>query len=738
MNPLDPAAIAQALGRPQREGRRYRATCPACQKHTFTIGLSDDGQTYLIKCWAGCPQQALVDRLRELQLWPAPPSRNGTARTPAPAPPAPNGHRPAPAGATIVDGARWWAEYTGVPWPEWERWGARAIPGGVAFCWPSLPGVEKCRLKDGPKGLWQGSPTPWLWPELPEHLPGEILLTEGESDCGTLRHAGLEAYACTKGAGGGLPAEVLSELRRRGCRTVTIAFDADAAGRQGAEALARAAAAAGLEVAIVSWGGLLRPELGEKDVRDLYRRLTDPEALRRALVAAARPWAPPVEGEGEDGPAIEAAIVASMAAAPAPHPWPVMAPEAFHGLAGQFVRAVAPHTEADPVALLLSFLAAASAALGPGPFVVADETVHRLRLWPVLVGETSKARKGSSWAPVRRLLEAADPAFAQQRIASGLSSGEGLIWAVRDPVTKWQREKDLHTGVSQMQEVVVDPGESDKRLLVLEEEFTSVLKVLSRDGNTLSAVLRQAWERGDLRSLTKNSPAKATGAHIVVVGHAVAEELSRYLHESEVAGGLANRFLFACVRRSQCLPRGGRLPEATIAELGERLRRVFMWARERGEGELELRWSDDAGRLWDAVYPDLSEGKPGLVGALIARMEAQALRLAALYAVLDCSDDIQPEHLAAALAVVDYCEASARFVFGDKLGDPVADGIVEALRRAGPDGLSRWDLSNLFGRHVASGRISHALAGLFRQGLARPERRETGGRPAEVWAWCGR
>jgi hypothetical protein len=410
-----------------------------------------------------------------------------------------------------------------------------------------------------------------------------------------------------------------------------------------------------------------------------------------------------------------------------------MAPEAYHGLAGQFVRAVAPHTEADPVALLLSFLAAASAALGPGPYVTADETVHGLRVWPVLVGETSKARKGSSWAPVRRLLEAADPAFAQQRIASGLSSGEGLIWAVRDPISKWERVKDPHTKVAEMQEVVVDPGEVDKRLLVLEEEFTSVLKVLSREGNTLSAVLRQAWERGDLRSLTKNSPGKASGAHIVVLGHAVAEELARYLHESEVAGGLANRFLFACVRRSQCLPRGGRLPEATIAELGERLRRVFEWARE--QGEVEIHWSHEAGRLWDAVYPDLSEGKPGLVGALIARMEAQALRLAALYAVLDCLDDIQPEHLAAALAVVDYCEASARFVFGDKLGDPVADGIVEALRRHGE--LSRWDLSNLLGRNVASGRIGHALAGLFRQGLARPERRETGGRPAEVWVWCG-
>lgn len=733
MNTIDPAAIAQSLGPSRREGRRWRTTCPVCGQHTFTIGLSDNGQHILIKCWGGCSQQELIARLRQLQLWPAPPSRNGH-------PPAPslNGHRPGEALASI-DPLSWLADYCGV-----DRATIAALPvgrqdGWVAFRFPT--GAQKLR-KAGSKDIrWHipaGASRPTLWPLLPpgERMPESMVLCESETDAIVARCLGLPAFACTAGASTPLKAHEAEALAARGVRRVTLLYDIDTAGKEGAAKQAEALHGAGIEVTIVdlAQAGLVDPLAGGKDVRDAWRaaraRGEAPEAVRQAIEAAARPWAPPAEA----GPAGEAEIVASMAVAPAPRPWPAMAEEAYHGLAGDVVRAVSPHTEADPVALLLSFLAATSAALGPGPSIVADETVHRLRVWPVLVGETSKARKGSSWAPVRRLLEAADPDFAQRRIASGLSSGEGLLWAVRDPISRWERVKDPHTKVSEMQEVLVDPGESDKRLLVLEEEFTSVLKVLTRDGNTLSAVLRQGWERGELRSLTKNSPAKATGAHIVVLGHAVAEELSRYLHESEIAGGLANRFLFACVRRSQCLPRGGRLPEATIAELAERLRQVFEWARERGERELG--WSAEGGRLWDSVYPELSEGKPGLVGALIARMEAQALRLSALYAVLDRSDDIRPEHLAAALAVVDYCEASARFIFGDRLGDPVADAIVEALRRHGE--LSRWDLSNLLGRNVASGRISHALAGLFRQGLARPERRETGGRPAEVWVWCGR
>ena len=146
-------------------------------------------------------------------------------------------------------------------------------------------------------------------------------------------------------------------------------------------------------------------------------------------------------------------------------------------------------------------------------------------------------------------------------------------------------------------------------------------------------------------------------------------------------------------------------------------------------------WGDEAGRQWDAVYPELSEGKPGMFGAMVARMEAQALRLAGLYAVLDRTNTIQPEHLRAALAVVDYCEASARWIFGDDLGDPVADAVLQALRRQGE--LSRNDIYELLGRHVPRQRIQRALRLLQQAGLAECEKQETGGRPSEVWRVVG-
>jgi hypothetical protein len=72
-------------------------------------------------------------------------------------------------------------------------------------------------------------------------------------------------------------------------------------------------------------------------------------------------------------------------------------------------------------------------------------------------------------------LKVTDPDWQQERIVHGLSSGEGLIWAVRDPI--FRSERDKQTG--QVDEVKVDNGVDDKRLLVTETEFAQALKVMS-------------------------------------------------------------------------------------------------------------------------------------------------------------------------------------------------------------------------------------------------------------------
>src|SRR4029453_8819628 len=79
-----------------------------------------------------------------------------------------------------------------------------------------------------------------------------------------------------------------------------------------------------------------------------------------------------------------------------------------------------------------------------------------------------------------------------------------------------------------------DPGVADKRLMIYESEFASVLKVCQRDGSILSMTLRQAWESGNLQNTIKNSPERATGAHVGCIGHITTEEVRKLLATTEM------------------------------------------------------------------------------------------------------------------------------------------------------------------------------------------------------------
>jgi hypothetical protein len=279
------------------------------------------------------------------------------------------------------------------------------------------------------------------------------------------------------------------------------------------------------------------------------------------------------------------------------------------------------------------------------------------------------------------------------------------------------------------EEVETDPGVEDKRLLVVEGEFASVLRVAGREGNTLTAVIRQAWDRGDLQSLTKNSPAKATGAHISIIGHITRDELRRFLDTTEAGNGFGNRILWVCVRRSKCLPEGGRIQDVDFSDLHKRLGQAVVFARQCRI----LARDAEAKRIWAEVYPELSEGKPGMLGSVTSRAEAQVMRLAMIYAMLDRSPLIRPEHLKAALAVWDYCDQSAAYIFGDALGDPIADELLRALRAAGTNGMTRTEIRDLFKRHQGADRINNVLVKLLEYGSVRREQVTTSGRPAERW-----
>jgi hypothetical protein len=386
---------------------------------------------------------------------------------------------------------------------------------------------------------------------------------------------------------------------------------------------------------------------------------------------------------------------------------PILKDAAMHGLAGQVVNTILPHSEADKAALLLHFLAGYGSVIGRKSYCQVESTRHYSNIFFACVGETAKGRKGTAWNRVRDILARIDPLWALERIQSGLSSGEGLIAAVAD-----------HDGAA-----------TDRRLFVVQAEFASTLKVMAREGNTLSPLIREAWDSGSLRTLVKRDPLHVEDAHISIVAHITRDELRRCLTLTESANGFANRILWARSVRSKCLPEGGSLSDRELDALAVSLRPAV----EFGRVARLLRRDDAARKLWAKVYPELSDGQPGLLGAVTSRAEAQVLRLSMLYALLDCSDEIRVPHLEAARAVWDYCEKSARWIFGDALGDPVADTILSGLRGSRDKGLTRSQISGLFERHRAAAEIEAALCLLQEKGLAHSESSETAGRSAEVW-----
>lgn len=393
----------------------------------------------------------------------------------------------------------------------------------------------------------------------------------------------------------------------------------------------------------------------------------------------------------------------------APTGWPEPpGPDAYHGLPGEIVRTLEPHTEADPAAILSQLLVAFGAAVGRGAWFTVEATRHHPNEFLILVGESAKSRKGSSWDHVARLLAAADPSLTA-RTLTGLSSGEGLIWSVRDPASP-------------------DPGASDQRLLVIEPEFASVLKQSNRDINTLSPVLRSAWDGRPLALLTRTAPARASRPHISVIGHITATELRHHTNHVELANGFLNRFVLVACRRVQLLPEGGHPNPLAATDLPARLAANLAAARHAAA----VRLDEHARTAWHHAYRQLSQPTPGLAGAITARAEAHVIRLALIYTLINGHTTIELPHLTAALELHDYAARSASWTFDHATGDPLADQIHAALTHS-PAGLTRTQLRDLFHRNRPGTRVEQALANLAHAGRATSQRVLTAGRPAELW-----
>jgi len=325
-----------------------------------------------------------------------------------------------------------------------------------------------------------------------------------------------------------------------------------------------------------------------------------------------------------------------------------------------------------------------------------------------------------------------DSYLAPQIHRGGLSSREGLAFLIHDGYKEGKNE--------------VSPIE-DKRLLVIESEFVNVLHQGKRDGNTLSAALRDCWDGVSLKPATKGSRLWASDPHVCLSAAITPSELLACVAARDLSNGFMNRFLPIWAERSKILPFPEPATDAQVEMLAARVCEVlhFSGASRWVEADrLRMNLSPSAKKLWVAIYRgELNDRSLGeRINALIERRAPMLLRIAMLLALTDCKDTVDEIHLIAARAWIRYSVESVKYVFASGADEAemaetneTAARIVAFVRERGP--VTRKQLSvDCFSKHATKYKLDAALDELLTANPPRivvTEDRSRAGRPTKFY-----
>ena len=414
----------------------------------------------------------------------------------------------------------------------------------------------------------------------------------------------------------------------------------------------------------------------------------------------------------------QAGQTVAIEAAPVEHPQ--MDSLGFHGILKNVVDAGTATSEASKIAVAANTIAYFCAMIGRNAYQEIGDSVVHCRPFFLLTGQSSKARKGTSESFPRKLFRRVDKILAERAAAggnlgeanfwylkerSGLSSGEGLAYQVRD-----ESEKVDPKGIPMWDAV------DDKRLLLIEPEFASVIASCRRETSTLSPTIRNAWDGKTLSTLNKNTPVTASAPHIVMVAHITGTELRKKIDSVEIGNGFLNRFVILHVSRDKLVPHPARTPDATVDDLAECLAGAVSFATASGKHNdtIACEMDDDARDYWSAIYPRLSKSLPGITGSLLGRSEVYCRMLAMVFALLDKTTTISAQHIKAAECWFDYGRQSIEYIFDETdrqvefdENEALAKRVFEIIRDK--PGITQTDINKGLSGHFTSEQIKAAL-----------------------------
>lgn len=410
-------------------------------------------------------------------------------------------------------------------------------------------------------------------------------------------------------------------------------------------------------------------------------------------------------------------------------------PACLYGLIGDIAKAGSKATEANPYAIAVNALIYLSCAVGRGPYMPIGNTWHHARLFGLHVGRSGVARKGDAVSLMRRIAQRVgeiNQFLAPQIHDGGLSSREGLAFLIHDVYKEGKNEV---------------PAIADKRLWVVESEFVNVLHQNKRNGNTLSAALRDCWDGLSIKPATKTDRTWATDPHVCLSAAITPSELLASVAARDLSNGFMNRFLPIWAERLVMFPTPETATASEVNALAMRVCEVLQFCRADRHVEhdvMRMSLSAAAALRWEAIYRgelnDRSHGER--INVLIERRAPMLLRIAMLLALTDCKDTVEAVHLNAALAWIRYSVESVKYVFSNAADEAeaaetneIAAKIMAFVRERGC--VTRTQLtSDCFAGHVSKDKLDSALDELLAANplqLAMTEDRSGTGRSTKLY-----
>jgi hypothetical protein len=430
------------------------------------------------------------------------------------------------------------------------------------------------------------------------------------------------------------------------------------------------------------------------------------------------------KGKNSDGPGKASSSIAAddddefESVFPPPKPTDGM----FYGLIGELAEVGSQNKEVHPVAVALNAMTMLGAAFGRDCYFMLGDTRHHCRIFGLHVGPTSRARKGDSRAFIGRVAESIafrDAGLLGHSHGGGLSSREGLIALIPDTHESGPVKKDGTRAIVE--------GVQDKRLLVVEGEFANVLNQGKRDGNTLSAAIRDAFDGSPLKPAIKTDSMGVMAPHIGIMGNITPGELRYAASQNEVGNGFLNRFMMVYAARTRLIAMPKPTDRSFVEAYAVKVEEVVKFARGKypeASNSREMTMTGEAVDVYTKAYEQgfLNQREAsGTIEALLERRPAYVIRLAMLFALTDKKLEIDACHINAGLEWARYVTESVRFIYSDGTQvrqqyvlDSNGSKIVEFLRGKGEVGASRAEIrGEVFNRHLSSGDLERALLELL-------------------------